>query len=335
MTLWIQNKYMNLAQAKLLRFKKLKENHYGFRCPYCGDSKKDARKSRGYMYEYNNTLMFKCFNCACSTGFYRFLHDLDPSLAKEYSSEEFKSKLQAPEPTIVIPPKNIESGLSLESLNLPKISELADDHEAKRYLQSRKIPFEKLSDLYYCSDMRIFAKLKREYDGRLPKEQRIIIPFYDKVGNLSGVTGRAIDTNNKIRYMTLRLSDYPMIYGLNRVDFSKPIYICEGAFDSMFVDNAISVNGSDLKRVNPLISESDHIYVFDNQPRNKELVKIIERLVRFDPNAKIVIWPKDWKFKDINEAIISGVSKKDIAITLNTNTFTGLRLKLAIRDWKQ
>jgi len=54
--------------------------------------------------------------------------------------------------------------------------------------------------------------------------------------------------NNKLRYVTVRVTDDAMIYGLNLLDLSQTIYVTEGPIDSMFVDNAIAVGGSDFKR---------------------------------------------------------------------------------------
>ena len=60
------------------------------------------------------------------------------------------------------------------------------------------------------------------------------------------VQGRALSQSD-LRYITVRIDEqYPKIYGLDRVDISKPIYVVEGPIDSLFVDNCIAVAGGDL-----------------------------------------------------------------------------------------
>ena len=40
--------------------------------------------------------------------------------------------------------------------------------------------------------------------------------------------------------------DAPKIYGLDKINERKPIYITEGPFDSTFVENSVAMCGSDL-----------------------------------------------------------------------------------------
>jgi len=75
------------------------------------------------------------------------------------------------------------------------------------------------------------------------------------------------------------------------------------------------------------------VLVFDNQPRNPQVVKKIESFVA--GGYGVVIWPDHWKYKDINEAVIDGLSTEAIHSIINTATHTGLSLKLAIRSWKK
>jgi hypothetical protein len=73
--------------------------------------------------------------------------------------------------------------------------------------------------------------------------------------------------------------------------------------------------------------------VFDNQPRNKQVVKRVESFVQ--RGYTMVVWNTSWTYKDINDAVLSGLSGSQIEHLLNKSTFKGLALKLAIRDWKK
>ena len=48
-------------QSQLEGFHK-SNGHYNFRCPYCGDSAKSKLKKRGWLFDYNGKVYYKCFN---------------------------------------------------------------------------------------------------------------------------------------------------------------------------------------------------------------------------------------------------------------------------------
>ena len=79
-------------------------------------------------------------------------------------------------------------------------------------------------------------------------------------------------------------------------------------------------------------SDAQHVLVFDNQPRNKELVKIIERVC---DNTEVVIWPKNIEQKDINEMIQDGITAPEILDIINQNTFSALSARNALTHWKK
>ena len=87
----IDTKFIGLISTRLSKFKRVKPNLYNFRCPICGDSKKNKNKSRAYIYAMKNNANFKCHNCGSSLSFNNFLKDQDPQLHKQYTLEKFKS----------------------------------------------------------------------------------------------------------------------------------------------------------------------------------------------------------------------------------------------------
>jgi len=332
MSLFVDIKYVSLVSIRLEKFKKKSDKLFVFRCPYCGDSKKDKNKTRGYLYINKDHISYKCHNCAVSTSLSNFLNHIDTSLGGAYKLEKFMNNVTLLDKIVVKvePPKPITNPLI--DCGLIPLDKMDTDHRVVQYANSRKLPSERFGDLYYAKDMRQLEKLNKLYEGRILAEERLVIPYYDRQGNLSGVTGRALGSN-KLRYINIRLTDYPMIYGMKYLDQSKPIYVLEGAVDSMFVYNSIGVGGSDLKRAVNIFPKEQLILVFDNEPRNKVIVDIMQRMIHYD--YKIVIWPNSWKYKDINEAIMNGVSKQEISSILYKNAHKKLSLKLAIRDWKK
>ena len=120
----------------------------------------------------------------------------------------------------------------------------------------------------------------------------------------------------------------PKIYGLEKVDSTEPIYIVEGPFDSTFIQNAVAMCGSDVDIGS--FNWSNYIYVFDNEPRNREIVNRIFKTI--DRGNKVVIWPNNIIEKDINDMTLSGHNVKDL---LESNTYSGLEAKLKFTTWKK
>lgn len=336
MSLWIDIKYVNLLSVQLELFVIKKSNPYlaNFRCNLCGDSKKNKRKARGYIYQKLNSLFYKCHKCGSGMSFGNLLKQINPSLFKQYTLERFKEngdiepkkKLEFSNFTPMFEEKNVLDRA------FDKISELPDTNPGVRYLKHRMIPRDKWNNLYFTFETsklgEVFPEYEESVDGDTP---RILIPFFDKKNNLVGVTARDVYGKNKLRYVTIKIDkEQPLIYNINNVDRSKEIFVTEGPFDSMFLDNSIAVNSSDLKKVEKLVSKSNTTLVFDNQPRNPTLVKII-RNAMFD-GWKCVVWPNTVKEKDINEMIMNGVEVKDI---IYKHTYSGMRLRLELNKWSK
>ena len=87
---FIDVKYINLISSRLLKFKKVKPHLYNFRCPLCGDSKKNKNKARGYFYQVKNNTNYKCHNCGVNISFNNFLKEIDNTTHKQYIFEKFK-----------------------------------------------------------------------------------------------------------------------------------------------------------------------------------------------------------------------------------------------------
>ena len=333
MTLQIDQKYIGLVSAKLPLFKKKTERLYNCRCVFCGDSKKNRLKSRGYVLEYKGSFLYKCHNCNIAISLDKLIEHLDPSLQRAYRLEKFKNK-QNTDFTIIrndIIKNVVIPKVDLSEYGLIPISELSS-HRALSYLESRKIPVKFYPELYYVPSMKELERFSPMYEGKLSKEERIAIPYYNKENELIGLSCRAMG-NSSLRYLTVRKTNDPLVYGIQRVDLNKTIYVIEGPFDSMFIENSIAPGGTDFIKATNMIPKENAILVFDNQPRNKEVIQRMEKMISY--GYRMVIWPNTWNFKDINEAIISGLNSKDVEDLLNRNSHKDLSLKLALRNWKK
>jgi hypothetical protein len=276
-----------------------------------------------------------CHNCGISTSFYNFLEKVDPNLLKEYALERYKESdvgnKNQPEPDFTLAKT---TPVFYEKIKLPSIAELPKGHFAKDYVDHREIPQKFHSNLYFTPDFKKFIEsLGVEKDGLIDGDQRLIIPFYGKDKSLVAVQGRALGAS-KIRYITVKLiDDVPKIYGLERVDEEEMIYVTEGPIDSMFLENAVATADSHLEAVSQVFDKSKVVLVFDNEPRNKEICKQVDKAI--DNHYNVVIWPEFIEEKDINDMILNGFSPDEIQDIISKHTFVNLRAKAEFINWKK
>jgi hypothetical protein len=123
------------------------------------------------------------------------------------------------------------------------------------------------------------------------------------------------------------------IYGLDRVDYSKRVYVVEGPIDSLFIPNAIAVSGAsfDTPTIRQLLTNAT--IVMDNEPRNRDIVKQMKKYI--EAGFSVVMYPDSVEEKDINDMILAGRTESDILNLINTNTFAGMEAKLKFADWKK
>ena len=320
----IDSKYVNLVSSRLQKFKRVKANLYNFRCPICGDSKKHKNKARGYLYQVKTNTNFKCHNCGASLSLNNFLKQIDPVLHKQYTMEKFKEGFAGGRNFVVEEPKfEFKKPVFKKKLDLPVASEvsIANEYLSKRGLDPSKF--------YFADKFKQWVNTqKKTFDYINKDESRIIIPMYDESKTLIGFQGRSLGPNS-VKYITVMLNEEaPKIYGLDSIKTEKPIYIVEGPFDSSLIENSVAMCGSDIDI--RTFGWSDYIWVFDNEPRNREINNRISKVI--DRGDKVVIWPSHIMQKDINDMVLSDI---DVSSVLQSSTYSGLKAKVKFNNWKK
>ena len=318
----IDSKFIGLVSSRLEKFKRVKSNLYNFRCPICGDSKKNKSKTRGYLYAVKANTNFKCHNCGASMSLNNFLKEVDPAIHKQYVLEKFKSGHTGRNFVIDEPDFKFDAPKFKKKINLPKASE---NPNSAGYLTARRLD---PAQFYYAEKFKKFVNtLKPTFDDTRYDEERIIIPlYYEK--NLIGLQGRSLGPS-KVKYITVMLNDdAPKIYGLDNIRKDAPVYITEGPFDSTFIRNSIAMCGADANVDRWGISNP--VWIYDNEPRNIEIVRRIGNTI--DSGDSVVIWPNSIDDKDINDMVMSGL---DVQSVIESNTYSGLEAKLKFNTWKK
>mgnify|MGYP003137094625 FL=1 len=320
----IDSKYIGLVSSRLQKFKRVKANLYNFRCPLCGDSQKHKNKARGYFYQVKTNTNYKCHNCGASLSFNNFLKQIDTTLHKQYVMEKFKEGHAGGRNFVVDEPKfEFKKPIFKKKLNLPKASDVPI---AREYLERRRL---NPSKFYFAQKFQEWVNTQKQTFSNIVKDEcRIIIPMYDTNSELIGFQGRSLGPNS-VKYITVMLNEEaPKIYGLDQIETKKPIYIVEGPFDSTFVENSVAMCGSDIDI--RTFGWSNYIWVFDNEPRNREIVNRISKTI--DRGDQVVIWPPNIEQKDVNDMILRGHNVMNV---LESNTYSGLKAKIKFNYWKK
>jgi hypothetical protein len=347
MSLWMEISFLKQVAYRLDRFA-IKKDGQDFlancRCHVCGDSQKKANKKRGYFYQHDGHIFYKCWNCGISYSFSNFLKEFDPATWNAFRMECYREKAGRFEPEPPTPPSDDLLKTKISDIlvrakeaelfdGCPLVVDLEDGHPAKVYLMGRKLPNKHLNMFYYVESFFKWSKgntdkFSQSYFGEMKDHPRIVFPWKTQDGVTFAYQARAIH-GQEPKYYTIILDEtHQKVFGVDRVDPTKPVYVFEGPLDSLFIPNAVAVGSS------ALMNYDGDIYCFDNEKRNREIVNIMEKAV--ESGRKVFIPPDNYKWKDVNDAVKEGgMTAEDVLGIINDNTFSGLSAKLRFSQWKK
>lgn len=207
-----------------------------FDCPVCAEEKGlDKGDGKGNLEINYIRHVYKCWACGETHGTHGPLGKLFDGYAtkaqkkiynlvkpEEFKLEEKKKvRLRLPEGYISFKDSN--------SRFIPHI-------EAYKYLQSRGITDE------------IIEKYKIGYTVSGDFAYRIIVPSYDKDGILNYYVARAW-TKKKMKYKNPTVPKDEIIFNEGLIDWTKDVYLVEGAFDGFFLENSIVMLGKKMSKL--------------------------------------------------------------------------------------
>jgi len=337
--LYIDAKYANILGSRLRNFKQKNDYLWNYSCPVCGDSSKNKLKSRGYIYRAKTGLFCKCHNCGYSTNIGNLIKHVDSKLYDEYVLERYKAGTTRyhDHKEVIIPESRKPQLLEDDILSpLKRIDTLDVDHPAVKYVIDRQIPVDKWNLLYFAPRFKKFVNSvsPKFVEPIVDEHPRMIIPYFTNAGKCFAFQGRAYG-NEEPKYYTIKVDEtQEKIYGLDRIDYAKRILVVEGPIDSLFLPNAVAVSGAsfDTPTIRSLLTNAT--IVIDNEPRNKEIVKQLEKYI--ESGFSVCMFPESIEQKDINDMILHGkMTPEEITEVINTNTYTGIAAKLKFSTWKK
>ena len=258
-----------------------------FRCPICGDSRKNMTKKRGYFYRRTGT--YYCFNCGTSMTGYAFLraicpHDVFDSIINEYKVLNFNSIVKGKSGNAE---SSIENHSGIEILSpSPSYKYLLEmgwktrplSDAAKSYLDQRKIPEGKRDMMLSMFDPsgREFIVIMYIWDDSTIYHQLANFNKYDIKGQ--GSVKYIFPKDENISFQQ------KPVFNIGNVNVSFPYIICtEGVFDSLFVKNGVALGGRSLteyqmKMISTFYPRHRIVLAFDNdQPGIQAALRHMER----------------------------------------------------------
>lgn len=211
-----------------------------FDCPVCAEEKGlDHGDGKGNLEINYGKHVYKCWSCGET-------HGTHGPLGKLF--DQYATKAQKKVYNLIKPEELKQEEIRRPKLRLPEgFTTFKDSNprfiphiEAYRYLQSRGITDE------------MIEKYNIGYTVSGDFAYRIIIPSYNKEGVLNYFVARAW-VPRKMKYKNPSVPKDEIIFNEGLINWDKDIFLCEGAFDSFFLDNSIVMLG---KKMSKLLFES-------------------------------------------------------------------------------
>jgi len=203
-----------------------------FNCPICDEGRHKHNLEVNY---FSN--VYKCWSCGDSDGTHGSLSKLfdkfgtrkQKKLFTILKPDQVETKQQKKKPKVTIPDGYIKFKDSNPVYPVRK--------QAYNYLKSRGITDE------------IIEKFGIGFCDKGSHIGRIIIPSYNKKGDLNYYVGRSWDPRSRAKYRNPEAEKEKIIFWENLIDWNKDIYLVEGAFDGMFLDNPVVMLGKHMSEL--------------------------------------------------------------------------------------
>lgn len=266
-----------------------------FDCPECSMEKNmmdgDGKGNLEVNYDLN---VYHCWAC----GEVNHTKGTINKLIRKYGNQQHLKRYKLLCPEVI--PHNKESDATIEGL--PKefkplsVNNGSYDYEkAIEYLKKRNIKSEEI------------VKFNLGYATTGDYAGRIIVPSYDKDGNINYFLGRSYGWS-KMKYKNPEVSKMDIVFNEEKINWDSNVYIVEGVFDHIPIPNSIPLLG---KVLNDHILEglenkltAKVIIVLDSDAY-KDAVKLYKRLnsSKLHNRVMIVKMPEGYDISDVYEKI--------------------------------
>jgi len=202
-----------------------------FNCPVCDEGRNKHNLEINYI-----SNVYKCWSCGD-------IENTHGSLGKLF--DKFGNKKQKKLYYILKPETVPVKEKKYKKLKLPESFTLFKDshkiypvrRQAYNYLQSRGITDD------------IIEKYGIGFCDKGSHVGRIVVPSYDKKGELNYYVARSWDPHTKFKYKNPEAEKDKIIFNEKLIDWNKDIYLVEGVFDGFFLENSIPMLGKHMSEM--------------------------------------------------------------------------------------
>lgn len=325
------------------------DHKLNFACPICGDSQKKVSKKRGNLYL--DTKHYKCFNDGCMA--YMSLTEFVAKMSRRFSI--LMPTFILDDDARTVDTKRTDNQLArfltsdtskliritdiINRFSLRRLDQLDEDSPAFQFIKRRNLDrIKDYGDFLYTdhSNSRIY-----------------IFNFDRRSGKILGLATRSLLENVDRKYIIKSYTELSQLFlqknieksliedanflnnyfNILNVDFSKPILLSEGQFDSMLINNCIATSGVTKARsiLLNLGSKNSVRIIFDRDKAGKGQMmnlikqgysvflwnKAIQKLKQKYPDKPDLIELQ--LVKDIND-LFSFLVKRDDSVTVDSFT---------------
>ena len=213
--------------------KKVYENtsQVSWNCPVC-----DEGGNKGNLEVNIEKSLFHCWSC----GDYEGTHGSLGKLFDKFGNKKQKKLYQVLKPETIVKRERKKKTLKLPD----RFTQFKDSskvypirRQAMNYLNSRGITDDMIEryGIGFCDN--------GDHAGR------IVIPSYNKKGELNYYIARSWDPMSRAKYKNPEAEKDKIIFWENLIDWNKDIFLVEGAFDGLFLDNVIPMLGKHMSEL--------------------------------------------------------------------------------------
>ena len=266
-----------------------------FDCPECSMEKNMMSGDGKGNLEVNYGLsVYKCWSCGEVNG----THGTIRKLIRNYGNKGHLKRYNLVNP--YVPKERDENDATIEGLpkgykTLSTNDGSYDYDKAIEYLKKRNI------------DSDLIKKFNLGYATNGDYAGRIIVPSYDKEGNVNYYLGRSYGWS-KMKYKNPEVSKMDIIFNEEKINWDSNVYIVEGVFDHIPIPNSIPLLGKVLNDniLEELLTKlTAKVVIVLDSDAYKDAVKLYKRLnsSKLHDRVMIVEMPDGFDIADVYQKL--------------------------------
>ncbi len=209
-----------------------------FDCPVCSHEIKglDHGDGKGNLEINYKMFVYKCWSCGETHDTHGHLNQLVRKYGTPRQIKQF---------FLFLPEEFIQHKPQYKKVRLPySFTEFSKATEGQKIIHHYKQAYKYVKSRNISDSM--LEKYKIGYCTEGLYENRIVIPSYDQNGELNYFVARSYLSYSKLKYRNPQADKEKLIWNEHLINWDETVYLVEGVFDSIFLENSIPLLGKFL-----------------------------------------------------------------------------------------